>query len=178
MIPASELHAPSCHRVETIDNGRVEGRDQRWVDEVQQVGDRWAQAFDANCINALYGGHHVFRAVAVITSVKKVCEGKLITRVLVDVRNPQLGFPEESVVRSLENLALLCHGTNDRLQRGASVGVAKCSASDVLHHLRNASANGAEVLDPLIPQEPGVVGAARVCLPAVYESFQRVMHLS
>src|SRR3546814_733099 len=46
MLPAAQLHLPARQLVIAIDDRRVERRDQRGMQEVEEIGDRWSQAFD------------------------------------------------------------------------------------------------------------------------------------
>src|SRR3546814_12101074 len=51
MLPAAQLHLPARQLVIAIDDRRVERRDQRGMQEVEEIGDRWSQAFDGQAIN-------------------------------------------------------------------------------------------------------------------------------
>jgi len=52
-------------------------------------------------------GNNVFGRVTADTIVQQVPEGALVGGMLVNVRNTELGLPEESMVGALENLTLL-----------------------------------------------------------------------
>ena len=111
------------------------------------------------------GGEDLDLGVAADACIEQAAEGALVVGVLVDVRDAQLGFPQECVVGTFEDLALLGDGMNHRLQRGATVGVAEGARLDVGDDLLDAAADGAEILHPLLPQEPGAVGRAGVLPP-------------
>lgn len=96
-------------------------------------------------------------------------ERSLMIWILVDVRNTQLGFPEECVVRPLEDLALLGNRRDHGFERRSAIGVAKCSGLDLADHLTNATPNGAKVLEALGPEKPRLVSPVSVMLPSLNE---------
>ena len=62
-----------------------------------------------------------------------------------------LRLPQESVVRSLEDLALLGDRAYDRLERGALVGRSEGAGFDFGYNGCDAAADGAEILEALLP---------------------------
>src|SRR3546814_3642694 len=64
--------------------------------------------------------------------VQEAAEGALMLGVLVDIRDAQLGFPQERVVGALEYLPLLGHGGHHRFQRRAAIGVAEGAGINLL----------------------------------------------
>ena len=62
-----------------------------------------------------------------------------------------LRLPQESVVRSLEDLALLGDGAYDRLERRALVGCTEGAGFDFGHYGCDAAADGTEILDAFLP---------------------------
>ncbi len=69
------------------------------------------------------------------------------------------------MVGALEDLALLRDGVDDRLQRRTAIGVAERVGADLVDDRLEAAPDRAEVLDALLPQEPGSVGGAGVLAP-------------
>mmetsp|Transcript_61794 Transcript_61794/g.146106 ORF Transcript_61794/g.146106 Transcript_61794/m.146106 type:complete len:480 (-) Transcript_61794:495-1934(-) len=176
VVPATKLHIAARHRVVALDDGGVERQDQRGVDEVQQVCDRWAQPLDLLRVDALDRVDDRLRGIAAVTRVQQPRKRPLVVGVFVDVGDAELGLPQEGVVRTLEDLPLLGNRAHHRLQRRTTVRVAEGSGLDVLHHLADASADRPEILQPLFPQEPAVVGAVRIGLPVVNQQGKAVVH--
>lgn len=56
-------------------------------------------------------------AIAAQTRLQESSERPLMRGIFVDVRNPQLRFPQERVIGPLENLTLLGDRVHDGLQR-------------------------------------------------------------
>ncbi|MGD6519191.1 hypothetical protein VWQ21_22610, partial [Xanthomonas citri pv. citri] len=126
---------------------------------------RRAEARDPRLVERLDGREHLRLGGAAQAGVEEAPEGDLVGAVLVDVRDAQLRLPEEGVVGAVEDLALLCDRVGPRLQSRAAVGVAEGVGPDLLDHGLEAASDRAEVLDALLPQGPGPVGAARVVAP-------------
>ena len=78
--------------------------------------------------------------------MKKPPECSLVIGALINVWNPQLRLPQEGVIGAFENLALFCDRTDDRLQGGAPIDIAKGTSLDFLDNLGNASPDRSEIL--------------------------------
>ena len=111
-------------------------------------------------------GEHRSLLGAAGASIEHAGERELVARVLVDVGNAQLGLPQPGVVSPAEHLPLLGDSAYHRLQGRVPVRVAEGAALDLLHHAENAATDGAKVLQPLFPREPGAAGGAWVVSPA------------
>jgi hypothetical protein len=144
VVPVTQFHLRLRYRVETLNDCRVERIDERRVYEIQQVGNRRPQAFDAVRVQCPACHEYFFRLVAAVARVEQSAEGTLVRRVLVDVGDAQFGLPEERVVCSLENLALLRDGRDYRFERRAAIRVAKHTGFDFLDDLPDALADGPE----------------------------------
>ena len=106
--------------------------------------------------------------------VEEAAEGALVVRVLVDVRDAQLGLPQKRVVGALEDLPLLGDRADDGLERRAPVGVAEGARLDLRDHLLDAATDGAEVLEPLLPEKPGPVRPAGIVAPTLDKIPERL----
>ena len=137
------------------------------MDEIQQVGHRWPQAFDAQCINALYGIGHRVKRVTAIARMQKSGKRALVFGMLVNIGDTQFGLPEKRMICSFEHLALLGNGFDCDLQRRAAIGIAKAPAVDFLDDQLNTAPDRAKVFQPLGPQKPCVVGAVWIESPAL-----------
>ena len=85
-------------------------------------------------------------------------ERPLIGSIFVDVGNPKLRLPQESVICTFEYLSLLGDRPHDRFEGRALVNVAERSRFDLLDYLSNAATDGPEILEPFVPQEPCAIG--------------------
>ena len=69
----------------------------------------------------------------------------------------------------LEDLPLFRDRMNHGFQRRAAISDAKSSRLDLGDHLGQTAADGAEILDPLVPQKPALIGRVRIFLPSLNE---------
>ena len=111
------------------------------MEEVEQVRRGRSQAFDADGVQTPDRGDYLPLRRTARAGIQKDREGALIPGVLIRVRDPELGLPEESVIRALEDLPLLGDGTDHNFQGGAPVGVAKRAGLDLAHHLLRTPAD-------------------------------------
>src|SRR3546814_8349715 len=72
--------------------------------EVQQVRRGGPQALDSVPVECVDRLQHACLVVAALAFVQEAAEGALMLGVLVDIRDAQLGFPQERVVGALEYL--------------------------------------------------------------------------
>jgi hypothetical protein len=144
------------------------------VQEVEEVRDRRAEALDRLGVDLPDGGDDLLLRVAADPGVEEAPEGALVVGALVDVGDAELGLPQECVVRAFEDLTLLRDGVGHRLQRRAAVGDAEGARLDLGHDLLDAAADGAEVLDPLLPQEPTPVSGPWIAAPALQQRRHQV----
>src|SRR3546814_4282563 len=135
MLPAPELHLRAGQRVVAFDDRGVEGRHQRRVKKIEQVGDRWPEPLDLQAIDRVDMANNFLGRVATRTGVEQVTERPLVLRVFVDIGYAELRFPEKGVVGAFENLTLLCDGMNDRFERRSPVGDAERAALDLTNDL-------------------------------------------
>ena len=91
---------------------------------------------------------------------------------------PQLGLPHERVVGALEDLALLGDRVEHRLEGRTTIRDPERPAVDLLDDLHDPAPDRAEVLEPLLPQEPRPVGPAGILAPLLDQRFQRTSHRS
>ncbi|GAV36263.1 hypothetical protein ROTAS13_03950 [Roseomonas sp. TAS13] len=166
LVPPAQLHLRAGEGVVTVDNGGVERRHDGGMQEVEEVGDRRTEALDGFGVDLPYGGDNLQLGVAADAGVEQAAEGALVLRVLIDVGDAELRLPEEGVVRTLEDLPLLCDGVDHGLQGRSAVGDAKGPGLYLGHNLLDAAPDRAEVLDPLLPKKPAPVGGAGVVAPA------------
>ncbi|WP_254607400.1 hypothetical protein [Brevundimonas vesicularis] len=80
------------------------------------------------------------------------------------------------MVGALEDLSLLGDGMDDGLQGRAAIGDTEAARLDLLDHLADAPADRPEILQPFIPQEPGLVGRRGVFTPLRDEVSMSVRH--
>ena len=166
LVPATELHPCALERIVALDYGCVEWNRQRRVQEVQEVRGSGPEPLDSPSRQPPNGVEERLLVGAARAHVEELAERELILAILVDIRYPQLRLPQERVIRAPEDLPLLGDGANDRLERRAPVGVPEGVALDVGDHGCDPAANRAEVLETLLPQEPGPIGAAGILAPA------------
>ena len=159
MVPLAELDVAAGDRVVALHDRRVERHHDRGMNEVQQVRHSRPKAFDLMRVDPADGLDHLLGVIATVARMQQSGEGALVGGVLIDVGDAQLGLPEKRMLGALEDLALPCHRTHDRLERRAAERAAEGASINVLDHLGQATADGTEVLQPLFPQKPRVVGA-------------------
>ena len=80
------------------------------------------------------------------------------------------------MVGALEDLSLLGDGMDDGLQGRAAIGDTEAARLDLLDHLADAPADRPEILQPFIPQEPGLVGRRGIVTPLRDEVSKSVRH--
>src|SRR3546814_17203750 len=97
MLPAPELHLRAGQRVVAFDDRGVEGRHQRRVKKIEQVGDRWPEPLDLQAIDRVDMANNFLGRVATRTGVEQVTERPLVLRVFVDIGYAELRFPEKGV---------------------------------------------------------------------------------
>lgn len=100
-------------------------------------------------------------------------ERALIVRMFVNVWNTQLWFPEKRMICPFEHLALLGDGFDCRLKRRTAIRIAEGSAVDVIYNQLDTAPDGSEVLQPLGPKKPSVVGTVWVASPALNNYLSR-----
>lgn len=110
------------------------------MEKVQQVGCRRTETFDLLAVELANGGDDRLFALAAAADIQEAAESDLVLAVLVDVWDPQLRLPEKGVVSALEDLALFGDRRDDRLEDGASVGVAEGVGVDRFDELLAGSA--------------------------------------
>ena len=176
MIPTPKLDGSAGQRVVAFDDGGIEGDDDRGVNEVKQVGRGWPQALDALRFERPDCLEHVSLFCAAVASMQQPSKGALIVPVFVDIRDPQLGLPQERMIGALEDLALLGNRGHDRLEGRSSIDVAERAFVDFLDDLADSTPDRAEVLQSFGPQEPGLVRSIRVLLPAINQETGGFRH--
>ena len=154
LVPAAELYPGAGEGVVPVHDRRVERRDERRVQEIEQVRRGGAQPLDRALVEPPNGGQDLRLRGATGAGVEEAAEGALVVGVLVDVGNAQLRLPQPRVIGPLEELPLLSHGMYDCLEGRPAVGIAERPDLDLRHHLGDAPADGAEVLEALLPEEP------------------------
>ncbi len=142
--------------------------------EVEQIGDGRSETLDPSAVDLANGFEHIALASAANARVQQAAERLLIFGVLVDVRNAQLRLPQKCMIGAFEYLPLLGNGADDRFQGGTAIGVAKHALRDLRNHLLYATADRAKVLEPLVPQEPVLVGAVGIVPPLVNQRKNRI----
>nr|WP_231867887.1 hypothetical protein [Gluconobacter thailandicus] len=104
--------------------------------------------------------------IAAQTGIKKQPECFLVGRIFVDIGNAQLRLPQEGVIRTLENLALLRNRMDDRFQRGTTIGDPECALGYLGNDLLQTTADRPKILDTFVPQKPALIGPCRIVPPA------------
>lgn len=146
MRPGSKPGLGAGAGIIAIDDCCVERRNMGRVQEVQEVGNRGPQTLDGQCIDCPDRRKDLCLFVAAATPGQQASEGPLVFRALVDVRNTQLGLPQEGVVGTLEDLALLGDGMDNRLKRGAAISDAKAAGFNLGNNLLDAPADRTKIL--------------------------------
>ena len=77
------------------------------------------------------------------------------------------------MIGPLEDLALFGDGANYRFKGRPFVMVAESPCLDLGDDLADSPADGPEVLEAFLPEEPGPVGSARILLPAGNQGTHR-----
>lgn len=108
------------------------------------------------------------------TGVEEGPEGSLVFGVFVDVGNAEFRLPEKRVIGPLEELPLLGDGSDHRFERGATIGIAERAALNFVDDPSDTAADGAEVLAPLLPEKPTLMGAGLADAPSFDEAWQWV----
>ena len=135
------------------------------MQKVKQVCNCRAKALDFQFVNLPDMVDDCFCSVAAHAVVQQLRECQLVLRILVNIRNAQLGFPKERMVSSFEHLSLFCDGFHDRFQRRAAIGHTKCARLDLVNNFGDATTDGSEILNPLLPQKPIAIGGTFVRPP-------------
>src|SRR3546814_6049696 len=84
MLPAAQLHLPARQLVIAIDDRRVERRDQRGMQEVEEIGDRWSQAFDVQAINGVDSRDNLFSGITARAMIQQPAKNALVHWVFID----------------------------------------------------------------------------------------------
>lgn len=175
VVPPSQLHVRTHDRVVAPDDRGVGRRHYGRMDEVEQIGDRRPQPLDRQSVDLPDRRHHAPFIVAAIACMEQVAESQLVFFAFVDVGNAQLGLPQECMVGPAKDLPLLGDGAHQGFERRASISVAEAALGDLLGYLADSAPNGAEILEPLPPEEPGRIGAARVLPPSHDELANKLL---
>jgi hypothetical protein len=145
------------------------------VEKVEEVRDRRAEALDLPPVELPNSLDQPLFPGTARARVEELPETKLVLRVLVDVRDPELGLPQERVVGPLEDLPLFRDRTHDGLERRALVDVAEDAGLNLRDDRRETPPDRAEVLETLLPEEPRPIGGTGVRAPAVNELPERIV---
>ena len=145
------------------------------MEKVQEVCCGRPQAFDSPLVELVDGTKNLVFLAATAADIQKAPEGTLVFSRFIDVRNAQLRFPQKGVVRAFEDLPLLGNRADDGLERRTSVGVSEASCLNVFDNLDQASAKGPEVLQPLLPEEPTLIGSTRIIPPPSDHDTERIV---
>src|SRR3546814_1931038 len=78
MLPAAQLHLPARQLVIAIDDRRVERRDQRGMQEVEEIGDRLSTAFDVHAINGVVSLDNLFSGITARAIIQQPANTDLI----------------------------------------------------------------------------------------------------
>jgi hypothetical protein len=170
LVPTAELHVGAGQRIVTANDRRVARRRDRRVKKVEDVRHGWPEALDFQGIDAADLRQDLLFGVAAHACIQQAPEGALIGGILVDVRNAQLGLPQEGVVGAFERLPLLGDRVHHGLERGAAIRDTKSIGGDLGGDLLHAAANRAKVLQTVFPQEPALISPPRIC-PPPHEQF-------
>lgn len=77
------------------------------MQKIENVGYRRTQPLDLLSVDCEDPGDDLLGGIATGAMVKKSAKSSLIVGVLVDVRDSEFGLPQESMIRTFENLSLL-----------------------------------------------------------------------
>ena len=147
------------------DDRRVERRRDRRVHEVNQIRCGRSQTLDTPGVEVTDRRDHALFPGAADACVQEPGERQLVVAALVDVGDAQLGLPEKCVISAPKDLPLLGDGSDHSLQRRTLVRVPECARVNLRDDLGDAAPDRPEVLEPIFPQEPRLVGRVWVGLP-------------
>ena len=89
---------------------------QRRVQEINDVGNRRAKAFDLSGAELAHLGQDLLLTCGRQTSSQKRTKPLLVAIILVDIRDAKLGLPEKRVGRALKDLLLFGNRSEHDLQ--------------------------------------------------------------
>lgn len=136
------------------------------MQEIQDICCGRAKSLDAALINCVDRRQDLRLAIAACAGLQKACKSHLVVAVLVNIRDPKLRLPQESVIRPLEDLPLLGDGADDGFERRSFVLTAERVCFDFLHNRCDTTSNGAKVLQAFVPEKPGLISSPWIFFPS------------
>src|SRR3546814_8729341 len=72
------------------------------MQEVEEIGDRWSQAFDVQAINGVDSRDNLFSGITARAMIQQPAKSALVRWVFIDVRDAQFWLPKKRMIRTFE----------------------------------------------------------------------------